>query len=79
MQFALPACKFEGFDFGHQFLHDLMSPLDAITLSVREEEMNKFTRKIMKAFTSEYLEKLYKSLPKQIAALTHLKEPHTNF
>ena len=73
MQFALPACKFEGFDFGHQFLHDLMSPLDAITLSVREEEMNKFTRKIMKAFTSEYLEKLYESLPEKMAALTQSK------
>ena len=79
MRFAFSACKFEGLLLRHQFFYDLMSLLEAISLNVREEEIRKFARKIMKAFTHEYLEKSYEMLPKQMAALILSRGPHTDF
>ena len=55
-----------------------MSLLEAISLNVREEEIRKFARKIMKAFTPEYLEKLYKLLPRQMATLIQPNGPYSN-
>ena len=55
-----------------------MSLLEAISLNVREEEIRKFARKIMKALTLEYLEKPYEMLPEQMAALILSRGPHTN-
>ena len=78
MRFALPACKFEGLHLCHQFFHDLMSLLEASSLNVREEEMKVIAINFMKAFTPEYLEKLYKLLPRQMATLIQPKGPHIN-
>ena len=55
-----------------------MSLLEATKLDAREEEMKIIARKIMKAFTPEYLEKLYKLLPRQMATLIQPKGPHIN-
>ena len=78
MRIVLPACKFEGLQLCHQFFYDLMSLLEAISLNVRGEEERKFARKIMKAFTLEYLEKPYEMLPQQMVALILSRGPHTN-
>ena len=78
MRFAFSACKFEGLLLRHQFFYDLMSLLEAISLNVRGEEERKFARKIMKAFTLEYLEKPYEMLPQQMVALILSRGPHTN-
>ena len=78
MRFALPACKFEGLHLSHQFFYDLISLLKALSLNVAKEEIRKIARKIWKAFTPEYLEKLYKLFPKQMAALIQSKGAHTN-
>ena len=77
MRFAWPAYKFEGLYFSHRFFYDLMSLLDAITLNVWEEEIKKFARKKMKAFTPEYLEKLNKSHTKEVKAPIQSRGPHT--
>ena len=79
MRFALPACKFEGLQLCHQFFYDLMSLLEAISLNVAKEEVKKIARKILKAFAPENLEKLYKSLPLQMAALIQSQGTYTNY
>ena len=79
MRFALPACIFEGLHLSHRFFYDLMSLLEAVGQNVAREEMKKIARKFWKAFTPEYLEKLYNSLPQQMAALIQSKGAHTNY
>ena len=56
-----------------------MSLLEALSLNVAIEEIKKIARKIWQAFTPEYLEKLYKSLPQQMAALIQSKGAHNNY
>ena len=44
MRFALPTYKFEGLQLGHQFLFDLMSLLEALSLNVAKEKVKKKLR-----------------------------------
>ena len=39
MQFAMPACKFEGFQLCHRFFYDLTSFVEPISLNVAKEEI----------------------------------------
>ena len=39
MQFALPACKFEGLHLGHRFFYNQMSLVEAISLNAAKEEI----------------------------------------
>ena len=52
MQFALPACKFEGLQLGHQFFYDFMSLLEAISLNVAKEEVKKNYEKDLESLRS---------------------------
>ena len=79
MRFALPACKFEGLHLSHRFFYDLIFLLKAVCLNVAKEMEKKIMRQIWKAFTPEYLEQLFKSLPKQMAALIQSKGAYTNY
>ena len=56
-----------------------MSLVEAISLNVAKEEIKKIARKIWKAFTPEYLDKLYQSLPQLRAALIQSKGAVTNY
>ena len=79
MRCALPACMFERIHLSHQLFYDLMSLLEAVGQNVAKEEMKKIARKFWKAFTPEYLEKLYNLLPQQMAALIQSKGAHNNY
>ena len=78
MRFSLLACKFEGLQLCHQFFYDLMSLLEAISLNVAKEEVKKIARKILKAFAPENLKKLYKLIPRQMAALIQSQGTYIN-
>ena len=39
MQFACPACKFEGLQLCHRFFYDLVSLVEAISLNIAKEEI----------------------------------------
>ena len=79
MRFALPACKFEGLQLCHQFFYDLMSLLEAICLNVAKEKVKKNREKDLESLRSRNLEKLYQSLPQQMAALIQSQGTYTNY
>ena len=79
MRFALPASKFEGLQLCHQFFYDLMNLLEALCLNVAKEEVKKISKKILKAFVPKNHQKLYKSLPQQMAALIQSQGTTPNY
>ena len=79
MRFKLPACKFEGLQLCHQFFYDLMSLLEALSQSVVKEEVKKNREKDLESLRSRNLEKLYQSLPQQMAALIQSQGTYTNY
>ena len=79
MQFALPACKFEGLQLGHQVFYDFMSLLEAISINVAKEEVKKNYEKDLESLRSRNLEKLYQSLPQQMATLIQSQGTYTNY
>ena len=52
MRIVLPACKFEGLQFRHQFFYDLMSLLEAISLNVAKEKVKKNREKDLESLRS---------------------------
>ena len=78
MRFSLPACKYEGLQFGHKSFYDLMSLLEAISLNVAKEKVKKSSRKILKAFAPENLVKLHNLLHQQMAAPIQSQGTYSN-
>ena len=68
MRFVQTACKFEGLHFSHHFFYDLMYLLVAMSVNVAEKEKKMWERSGDPSLQN-YILKLYKSLPQQMAAL----------
>ena len=79
MRFALPACKFEGLQLRHLFFYELMSLLEAKIQNVAKEEVKKNCEKDLESLRSRNLEKLYQSLPQQMATLIQSQGTYTNY
>ena len=53
MRLALPACKFEGLQLGHQFFNDLMSLLEALGLNGNKDEVKKSCEKHLESLCAK--------------------------
>ena len=71
--------KFEGLYLFHQFFYDLLNIFGALSLSVVKKRDQENDENDLDGHYPRIPQKLYKTLPRQMAGVIQSKGPHTKY